>query len=187
MTFELQRWANTVLGTAGSKQLHPALPYPMTGALLHTRGLRSPAVCPALGEMQPITLGAKPDPSNCLWYLAVSSEGMHNAPFLILEVEHCISVFCITPQGDWLWLHKLVRCHYRCSRVFFLPTSKTEKKKPSDFSRILYSDLIVKIKWEICSLNERDFGAPVIDTDSYFTKIQESSTFLRMERNCTLM
>lgn len=61
--------------------------------------LRGPAVCHALGEMQPVALRAQPDPNTCLWYLTVNSEGLHNAPFLILEVERYTSLFCITPQG----------------------------------------------------------------------------------------
>lgn len=73
------------------------LPYPVNGALLHRGWLRGQAVYPALGETQPTGLGTQPDPHNCLWYLAASSEGLYNASFLILQVEHYIALFCIAP------------------------------------------------------------------------------------------
>lgn len=69
------------------------LPHSVTGALLHRDWLRGPAAYLALGEMQPTGLGTQPDPHNCWSYLAASSEGLHNAPFLILQVEHYAALF----------------------------------------------------------------------------------------------
>lgn len=76
------------------------VPFSVTGALRHRSRLKGLAVYPALGEMQPAGLGTQPDPHNYLWYLAASSEGLHNAPFSIVQVEPSFTPLPEAPACD---------------------------------------------------------------------------------------